>query len=349
MYDIQKLQTLISESQKIVVIQADNPDGDSLGSALALESLLESLDKKVFLYCGVGIPQYLHYMQGWSRISSVLPSQFDLSIIVDTSTITLLQHLVDAGQQGWIASRPCIVLDHHAESDNTTNFATLTINDPVKSSTGELIYALAQQLDWQIDTTTGEYIMTAILGDTQGLTNDNATADTYTIMADLIKSGVSRTLLEELRRDYAKMDPRIFKYKAELIRRTEIIADGRIAIISIPQEEINTYSPLYNPAPLIQNDMLQTSGVMLAIVLKYYDDGKILGAIRSNYPAPVASELAVHFGGGGHPHAAGFKLVNARPINEIKSECISIATGLLDKLAIKDNSDETIQHAYSTD
>ena len=83
--NITKFQELLESTKKILVIQADNPDADSLGSALALEEILSNLDKDVYLYCGIDIPQYLHHMEGWSRVMNILPSQFDASIIVDTS------------------------------------------------------------------------------------------------------------------------------------------------------------------------------------------------------------------------------------------------------------------------
>jgi nanoRNase/pAp phosphatase (c-di-AMP/oligoRNAs hydrolase) len=103
---------------------------------------------------------------------------------------------------------------------------------------------------------------------------------------------------------------------------------------------------LYNPAPLIQGDMLQTVNVQVAVVIKHYDDGRILASIRCNQPAPVAADLAVHFGGGGHPHAAGFKIENGRPLNEVKSECIRYCSELISKLDLKDARNETIQHSF---
>lgn len=327
-----QIKEIIDSAQRIVILQADNPDGDSLGAALALEQILGNMGKSVYLYGAVDTPTYLRYLQGWDRVSPEIPSNFDASIIVDASTMTLFEKLTASGQQGWVASKPCIVLDHHGSTDNSINFANVVLNDPNKSSTGELIYSLSKELGWQVDTTAGEYIMTCILGDTQGLTNDLAKADTYRVMAELIDLGVNRPALEELRREASKMDPRIFKYKADLIDRVEFHRDGTIAIVDVPQAEINEYSPLYNPAPLIQNDMLQTVGVRVAVVLKHYDDGKILGAIRCNPGATIGADLAVHFGGGGHPYASGFKITDGRPFNEIRSQCIEFATQLLDNL-----------------
>lgn len=326
---VEQIKQIINDAERIAIIQADNPDADSLGSALALEQILGNIGKSVYLYCGVETPTYLRYLEGWSRVNQELPSNFDASIIVDASTMTLLEKLSDSGQMGWLATRPCIVLDHHGTTDNSIDFATVVVNEPARSSTGELIYDLAQRLDWEVDITAGEYIMTCILGDTQGLTNELTTARTYQLMAELTELGVNRPVLEEKRRESSKMDPKIFKYKAALIERTEFHADGRLAIVSVPQTEINEYSPLYNPAPLIQNDMLMTANVLLSVVLKHYDDGKVLAAIRCNSAAPVGALLATHFGGGGHPYAAGFKISGGHPFNEVKSECISKATELL--------------------
>ena len=141
------------------------------------------------------------------------------------------------------------------------------------------------------------------------------------------------------------MVPEIFRYKGRLIERAELWHDNRIATVTIPQTEITQYSPLYNPAPLIQNDLLQTTGVQLAVVFKQYADGKITAAIRSNPGFGIAGKLADHFGGGGHDFASGFKITSGRPFNEVKSECISTALALLTE---QGNHDETVQYAYTT-
>ncbi|HEY5442625.1 MAG TPA: DHH family phosphoesterase [Candidatus Saccharimonadales bacterium] len=332
MYEQAKtIKQIIDDAQKVVIVQADNPDADSLGSALALEHILGDLGKEVYLYSGVDTPGYLRYMAGWDRIQSELPRQFDASIIVDASTMTLLEKLTASGQQGWLAAKPCIVLDHHETVDNAVPFSTVVVNDPGRASAGELIYLLCKQLQWPVSTEAQRYLMSSILGDTQGLTNQLASAETYRILAEFIDNGVDRPALEEQRREYGKMPPEIYRYKADLIKRTELAADGRLASVVIPQTEINHYSPLYNPAPLIQNDMLQTVGVMVAIVFKHYGDGKVTAAIRCNSLAPIGGQLAKHFGGGGHALASGFKVTDGRSLDDIKADCLKLAAELLDK------------------
>ena len=151
MYDqADHLNQIIQAAHKIVIVQADNPDGDSLGSALALEQILGDMGKVPYLYCGVDMPGYLRYLAGWDRVEKDLPQQFDASIIVDASTMTLLQKLNESGQKNWLASRPCVVLDHHLTVQNQIEFAQISINDDARSSATELIYLLAKQLNWPL-------------------------------------------------------------------------------------------------------------------------------------------------------------------------------------------------------
>ena len=347
-YPTQQISDLLQSAQRVVILQADNPDADSLGSALALEHILGDMGKEPLLYCGVDIPGYLHHVEGWDRVQKDLPNQFDASIIVDTSTISLFEKLTHSGEKGWLAAKPCLVLDHHAEVQNEIPFATVMLNDFSRSSTGELIYWLARQLDWPLSVPAQANLMTAILGDTQGLSNQLTSADTYRAMAAMTEAGVDRPALEEARRLTNKMPVSIFRYKAELLKRTELVSDGRLALVTISQAEINQYSPLYNPAPLIQPDTLQTAGVQASVVLKQYDSGRITAAIRCNHGAGIAGELAEHFGGGGHAYASGFRVENGKPFNEVKSECIRFATELLDKLeaTAEGQSHETLQHTF---
>ena len=75
-------------------------------------------------------------------------------------------------------------------------------------------------------------------------------------MAELLELGVNRPMLEEKRHELSRMQQEVFRYKARLIDRTAFTDDGSIATVEVPQVEINTYSPLYNPVPLILNDLL---------------------------------------------------------------------------------------------
>lgn len=330
--EAKSIKDLVDNAARIVIIQADNPDGDSLGSALALEEILGELDTETHLYCGVDIPDYLKHISGWDRVVNDIPSQFDFSVIVDTSANVLLEKLNTSHYKNWVASKPVIVLDHHAGVECDIPYATIVVNDKDAVATGEVVYKLSNQLDWPINLQAKTHMASSILSDSLGLTSEGTTASTYRVMADLIESGVDRPALEEARRAFTKMPEVIFKYKATLIERTEFFAGSKIAFVDIPHDELMEFSPLYNPAPLIQTDLLQVEGVLVALVIKHYKDGKITGSIRCNSGGSIAAELAQAFGGGGHAYAAGFKVIDGRKFSEIKTESIAKATKLLDNL-----------------
>lgn len=325
-----ELLRLIDESKSIVIIQADNPDGDSLSSSLALENLLAGQGKNITMYCGVDIPSYLRYMKGWDRVVHDLPKQFDLSIIVDTAALSLLETLQKTGQINWIRTKPCAVLDHHT-TESTIDFATITLSENTVS-TGELIYNIATDAGWDISLPTAEFLASSILSDSLGLTSEAVTDRSVVVLSELIKMGVSLAKLDALRRSLQKKSPQITRYKGELLRRIEYEADGRLAIIHIPWPEIEKYSHAYNPSMLVLDEMRMVEGVELAVAFKTYPDGRITAKIRTNYGIRIADKLAEHFGGGGHVYAAGFKITDKRQYSDVRSECIRYATELLNNI-----------------
>ena len=340
--EAQTIKDLVGAAQNIVVIQADNPDGDSMGSALALEQILGDLGKNVYMYCGATISPYLRYLEGWDRVNTDMASKFDLSIIVDTSADSLLENLDKAGQKGWLRSKPCIIIDHH-NVESTIDFATAYCNHPGVATT-EVIYELAQQLDWPLNLQAKNMIYAGIMADSLGLTTDATTARSIHIVGNLVEGGITIPSLEEKRRDMIRKTPEIVAYKGQLLQRVEYYSDNRVSTITIPWKEIEQYSPIYNPSVLVMDDMRLTVGTAIAISFKVYNDGHITGKIRANYGYPIAGDLAKHFGGGGHAYSSGFKVdLAGRPFNEVKSECISFATQLLDNLKQEQNY-ETLQH-----
>jgi phosphoesterase RecJ-like protein len=331
-----QIKEILEEAQNIVILQADNPDGDSLASALALEQILGDMGKEPYLYCGIDMPSYLHHLKGWDRVNKELPHQFDASIIVDTSSDGLFESLKKSDQRKWIANKPCIVLDHHPVEDGIP-YATVMCNKPVVA-TGELIYELAQQLNWPLNLTAKEMLATSIMSDSLGLVSEGTGARSIAIISELVEGGVSLAKAEAARRQLMRKSPELNAYKGKLLQRIKY--QDRIATVIIPWEEIQKYSPLYNPSMLVIDDMRMTEDIDVAIAFKVYRDGKITGKIRTNFGKGIANDLAGHFGGGGHRYASGFKLTDGRPINQVESESIELASQLLDKLN-KDSSDGT--------
>lgn len=325
----EQIKGIIDSSETVVLVQADNPDADSLASSLALEEILAEKGKNVILYCGVDIPSYLHYMQGWSRVTKDFPSNFDCAIIIDTSTVTLLEQLDKSGSLGWLASKPVIILDHHS-TEPTISFAKVILNDKAVA-TGEVIYELASRLQWQMNDEAKKLIAIAILSDSLGLMSQSTSARSIHIIAELVEAGVNLPEIESTRRESMKREPELVHYKGELLKRIEFYDNNRVAVVDIPWSEIEKYSPLYNPPMLVIDDMRLGKNTQIAICFKIYTDKKVTAKMRSNYGYPICAELAESFGGGGHPYASGFKVTDVQNFSELKSKVIQTASELLDK------------------
>jgi phosphoesterase RecJ-like protein len=325
-----QIREIIDAAQKIVVVQADNPDADSLSSALALEQILGDLNKEVFLYCGVDLPSYLRYLPGSDRVSTDLPHGFDASIVVDTSSDSLLEQLERRGHKGWIAAKPAIILDHHS-TQATVNFAKVICNHPAVSTT-EVIYELARQLGWPLNRAAKNMIAIGILSDSLGLMSSSTSARSIRIISELVEGGVDLPEIDNARRETLKRESELIQYKGRLLQRVEFYSDERIATITIPWDEIEQFSPLYNPSMLVLDDMRLAKNTRLAVAFKVYKDGKVTAKVRANYGSGIADKLAEHFGGGGHPFAAGFKITSGKSYEDIKTETIEFAAQLLDDL-----------------
>lgn len=294
----------LKDKEKICVIQAENPDGDSLGSAVALDYLLESKD--VSLYCPVDIPKYLHYFTDWSRVTNEFDWKADGYIIVDTAAEVLLSKLLDdTAIKNRLYAAPVLVIDHH-ETPDDLDFSHEAVIEARPSCT-EVIYRIAKDQKININQPAAEAIFQGLLSDTLGLTSSAVTADTFEVAADLMRLGANITKLEDRRREYMKKSPRILDYKADLIKRIEYSLDGELATVHIPWDDIKEYSDEYNPNVLILEEMRLVEGVRVAVAIKTYPDGKVTGKIRCGSDATVADKIAGYFGGGGHPYAAGFR------------------------------------------
>ena len=312
MYSTIKQQ--VDSAQKIVIIQPENPDADSLGSSIALDEILAPLGKDITMFCAIDMPKYLHYIDGWSRVEKDFTGKYDLAIIVDTAAEALLVKALNTpGMRHFLETRPVIVLDHHNESkndeDNEANdlsFPHDFILDETAAATGELVLSLANESGWEINQPAAEAILAAILGDTLGLSTPSVTERTLESVLALMKLGAHTSEIEQRRREYMKKPADILEYKGKLIERIEYLAEGRLALIHIPWEEIEQYSDRYNPSVLVLEEMRLVEDVDIAIAIKTYPDGKLTGKIRSNLP--VAGQVAGFFGGGGHAYSAGFKI-----------------------------------------
>ncbi|MCA9329992.1 DHH family phosphoesterase [Candidatus Saccharibacteria bacterium] len=322
-----KIVQIIDEAQHIVIIQADNPDGDSLASALALEQILGEQGKKVTLYCGINISSYLHYIPGHDRVVKDMPNDFDTAILVDCSSVSLLEQLHKTNQFGALRTKPFIIIDHH-QVTNDIPITSVELVDTQAVATGEVIYRLAKQLTWTLDKTSANLLATSIMADSLGLTIEAVTSQSIHCVAELVDLGANLAQLEAVRRLSMTKTLDIIAYKGRLLQRIEYFCDNKLALVTIPWDEIEKFSPLYNPAVLALEELRFAEGVQLAVAIKLYPDGKITGKLRCNYGTKIAGSIAEHFGGDGHSSAAGFKTKKWQ-FDDLKNELIKKSTELL--------------------
>lgn len=300
-----ELKEIIESAKKISIIQAENPDGDSLGSAIALEQILTNLGKEVELFCPVDIPKYLRYFNGWDRVSDNLWKS-DLYIIVDTTSSTLLSKILENPlYKNLLEKNKVVVIDHHTDAtpDLPFEYSLLLEN---RSSCSEVIFELCKKSGWQVNELASNSLIGAILSDTLGFTTQNVSKETFITASELTSLGAKVSSIEESRREFMKKAPEILDYKGDLIKRIEYFLDGKLALIHIPWDEIRQYSDKYNPSVLVIDEMRLVEGVEVCVAVKTYPDGKVTGKVRTNLP--IAADIAGYFGGGGHAYASGFRV-----------------------------------------
>jgi phosphoesterase RecJ-like protein len=236
---------LVNQASKIAVIQAENPDGDSLATSLAIEELL--------------------------------------AIIVDTSADVLLTKVLETpGARHFLESHPVIVIDHHV-TEPTLSFSYTALLESA-AATSEILYRLAKESGWSINQQAAEHLLAAILSDTLGLSTESVTSETLRIAAELVDLGASPSVIDARRKQFMKKSAEILAYKGKLIERIEYLLDGKLALIHIPWEDIQRYSDQYNPSVLVLEEMLFVEGVNVGVAIKTYPDGKITGKVRTNLP-----------------------------------------------------------------
>lgn len=334
---IPRFRAALDGAQRVVIMQADNPDGDSLSSALALESLVGNMGKDTVMYCAIDVPDHLRYLEGWDRVVNDMPSQYDLAIIVDCGFWRLFGHLDKKSGRSSLPAHKTIVIDEHDTPHDID--CLIDIHDTEAVSSGHIIYEVFSRLGAVIDKPIATFIASSILSDTLGFNSEVMVGRPrpFEIMAELVKAGLDMAELQDKRFEKMKVSADTLRYKGDLLQRVEFSNDGRIATITIPYDEIRDHSQEFNPTVVLDETRMVT-GVAVTIGFKQYvSRGKLVrvtGRIRCNRGYSIADALAKTFpDGGGHSYASGFK-VEGDDINfdQLKAKTLQEAARLLDSI-----------------
>ncbi len=329
---VRQFGKLIERATKIVVLQPEHPDADSLCSALALEQILGDAGKTIILYGQDPAPSYLSYFEGADRITDEFPDNYDLAVLVDTGGPSQINRTLEK-YQGRLAARPFAILDHHTVREPLP-FGAHEVIDPSFAATGQLIERIATVLKWKVSATAASLLVPAIMADTLGLTTTGTTAETVAAVARLVAQGANLHNINEARLAASALTPELLRLRAKLLLDAEWLLDDRLVVLTIDAATLKEYSKAYDPAALVFYDLQHVAGVQLVAAIKDYG-AKVKLSMRSN--APIAGPIAMELGGGGHPHAAAAGL-EAGSARHCRQRVIELAGKLLDS----GGADETL-------
>ena len=290
--DIERAAKLIADSSDIIVISHERPDGDAVGSLLALTLALKEKGKQVLPVLDEGLPKKWQFLPGADLIKAELPDGEHLIITVDSA---------DNHRLGGVdVSRVDINIDHHPSN---TLFGTINLVEPGAASTTLLLHRLIPQLDLPVNVDIARNLLTGLITDTLGFRTNSVTPDTLRIAAELIEAGAD---ISELYRE--AMLGRTFeaaRYWAHGLSRMDM-RDGVIWSSLLVSDREQAKYPGTDDADLI--DVLTTiEGPRVAVLFIEDADGSVKMSFRA-LPGIDVSQLAAQFGGGGHELAAGAKI-----------------------------------------
>lgn len=275
-----------------------SPDGDTLGSCLALRLALIQLGKKAIVACVDPVPPYLRFLPGSETIVHTVDPIPEAAIYIDCGDHARTDALEPLLEQA--PYRFCI--DHHGTNPKNTKDGDWVEN---VAATAELIERLLRAMSVMITGDIATCLFAGIATDTGNFSYSNTTPDTFRIAAELVETGIE---LPELNRRLFRTMP---VCKARLIAHTlgtmELYEQDAIAIACITNDDLRAAQATEADCEGLIDYLRDMEPVEIACTLRESSDGKIRGSLRAKRGADV-SVIAQKFNGGGHQRAAGLTL-----------------------------------------
>lgn len=285
----------IKKANTIVVLAHENPDGDAIGSVLAMGLALKSLGKNPDMIIRE-FPRTFNFLPGANEIKQNSEVQkYDLAISLDCADLRRL-----VGKEYFEEARKTIVIDHHSTN---SMYADINFVNPVSPACCEILAGMFTYFDIDINQDIGSCILTGIITDTGGFKYQSVTAETFEFTAELLRKGVN--VSEIYKKSLETRTRANFELLKRTLDRTEILEDGKVTftyMTSQDKEELNVQPGDDEGLVEIGRDV---EGVEVSIFIKQRDnENKYKVSMRSNDYVNV-SDICYIFGGGGHPKAAG--------------------------------------------
>lgn len=321
----QPLDTIINTikaAENILVMTHVHPDGDALGSQIAMGYILESLGKKAVLFSEEPVSHLYDFLPGCEKLVTTLPDphDFDCGIALDCGDCFRLGCKMD----NLLTVHPFIVIDHHA---GHKEFGDIRWVNPQKASTGEMVYDLASALGAEISYEAAYCLYTAIVSDTGSFKYSSTTADTFRTAQDLVQKGVKPAdVAGKLFDNFTVNRLTLMKMVLDSL---ELFADDRIAFISAPHEVFEKTGTTQADTETFISYPRSLNTVKVAVFIKETEDGLVSVSLRSKGKSCDVAKLAASFGGGGHRNASGFKL-RSETITEVREKLLHELIPMID-------------------
>jgi len=298
-----KIHHHLQLAQNIVIVPHQNPDGDALGSALALAQYLENNRKNVEVFCSTPVStQQWYFLPRIHTVhtrAEVFQKPVDLIIVVDSGDLRYAG--VDKHLSGHAAT--VINIDHHATNEK---YGHVNLVDAHASSTCEVIYRFFKQRRLAITPTIATALLSGIITDTNNFSNSASTVMSLSAAGELLRLGGNLILVNN-QTGKTKTLPAL-KLWGQALSRLNVHEPSGLVYTYLKQEDWEKYGATEAEADGIANFLNILQDSKLTLLLKEIGNGQVKGSLRAGRDDGDVSEIAKKLGGGGHKKAAGFTI-----------------------------------------
>lgn len=273
------------------------PDGDTIGTGLALASLLKRMGKKASVYSRDPIPDNLLFMPGIEHITITqnVTKKFDCAVILECADFERMGNLIKPAQVATILN-----IDHHAHFNH---YGNVNYIDPTASSSAEQVFNLFTHLKQLPTPAEATCLYVGLVTDTGKFQHSNTTPSALRMAACLLEAGVKPPIVYD--QLYATQPLSALKLLSASLASLSLHADGRIATIAITHQTYRQTGSNATETEGIINYAMMVPGVQAAVMFRETDDAASVKVSLRSKGAFDVNKVANGFGGGGHKNAAG--------------------------------------------
>ncbi len=306
---VDAVKNIIEKNRRFVILVHRNPDGDAIGSSLALMLYLRSLGKSADVIVPNSFPDFLKWMTAVEDIKNYETQKEEADVQLSNAEAIFCLDFNSMSRVAEIAKVittldvPRILIDHHLFPDS--DFSVL-ISFPEACSTAELVYRLLSSLenDKTLTREIAECIYTGIMTDTGNFAYASNRKEIYMIIARLIEAGIDKDLIyRKVFYSYSIDRLRLFGYV--MYNKLRLFPEYNAALMTLSNKEIRRFNAMKGDTEGLVNMPLQIKGVRFSCFLREEQRGKINVSLRSVDDFPCNRVAADFFGGGGHKNASG--------------------------------------------